>query len=91
MEYLVEKRNRTYHIVSLEDNIMGDIYPDTMLVHRASNGDISTVIENHFQMLEALEEVYQHNTTLAIGDTFVTEYGNFLCRSANVTVISEAK
>jgi len=91
MEYLVEKRNRTYHIVSLEDNIMDDIYPDTMLVHRASNGDISTVIENAFQMLEALEEVYQHNTNLVQGDIFVTEFGNFECRSSNVAAIFEVK
>ena len=86
MEYVVEKRNRTYHIVSLEDNIMDDIYPDTMLVHHAKTGEISTIIENAFQMLEALEEVYQHNTVLTIGDTFVTEFGNYECRSSNVAI-----
>jgi len=91
MEYVVEKRNRTYHVVSLEDNIMGDIYPDTMLVHRSKSGEISTSINNAFQMFEALEELYQHNTKLAQGDIFVTEFGKYECRSTNVVQILDAK
>lgn len=87
MEYVVEKRSRTYHIVFLEDDIIDDIFPDTMLTHHGKGGEITTVILNAFEMLEALEEVYQHNTTLSIGDIFVTEFGNYECRSSNVAVL----
>lgn len=81
MKYIV-KKNPTdlYHYVEGLDN-------DAVLIFRYPEGDIDTCMLDRKMMHGALYDLFQWHPLLKDGDTFETEFGNFICSDIHVFIV----
>lgn len=82
MNYIVKKsESNSYHYVEGLVKSPGD---DAILIYHYSNGDIDTNMTTKEMMHSSLYDLYQCNDSLKKGDTFETEFGNFVCDGVHV-------
>jgi hypothetical protein len=80
--YKVELRGKSHEVMGLPSEY-GD-YPDSVLIYHYDSGDVDTRMMSAAMMLGALYDLYQCSETLKDGDTFETEFGNYVCKGVHV-------